>query len=363
MPPCTFFSLKFDFQTSNLNPASMRGIYIGGIMKTRFYIIAAILFTTVLFQVNAVTFKMASLLPTGTEWDKSLNEMASDWRNISDGKVKIKIYPGGIAGGEADVVRKMRIGQIDMAVLTAVGMTTIVPDSFAMSLPFMIDSEEELDFILDEITPVFDEAFLEQGFIVLTWSKTGWIKFFSRSRVIEPEDMMKIKFSGSVTQPEITNAFKKMGFNMISVDIPDSLMALQSGMIDAFYTAPMMAASYQWFAIADHMLNMKVSPVIGGLLITERAWRRVPNAYKAELVESAMEMSSHFYSEAVVLENRAINVMTDNGLTINEPAANTRTHWRALLGEDFSLMVGDDGLVSVESFEKVKSMLDNFRSK
>jgi TRAP-type C4-dicarboxylate transport system substrate-binding protein len=332
-------------------------------MKTRFFIITAVLLTTALFQVNAVTFKLASLLPSGTVWDKSLNKMAADWQDISDGRVKIKIYPGGIAGGEADVVRKMRIGQIDMAVLTAIGMTTIVPDSFAMSLPFMIDSEAELDYILEDITSIFDGAFLDEGFIVLTWSKTGWIKFFSRETIVEPADMMKMKFAGSVTQPELTNAFKKMGFNMISMDIPDTLMALQSGMIDAFYTAPMLAASYQWFAIADNMLNMKVSPVLGGILITERAWRKVPEIYRKEMIEAAMDMSVNFYEEALVLENKAIAVMKDNGLTINEPAEDTRGNWRNLLGEDFSLIVGDGGLVSVESYKKVTSMLDDFRKR
>lgn len=332
-------------------------------MKTKRLIITVILFAMILFQVNAVTLKMASLLPTGTEWDNALNKMAADWRESSNGRVKVKIYPGGIAGVEADVIRKMRIGQIDMAVLTSTGMTAIIPDTFAMSMPFMLESEAELDFIVEEVTPIFDEAFLEKGFIVLTWSKTGWVNFFSKNKIIQPEDMMRMKFSGPTTQPELTNSFKKMGFNVVSMDIPDILMGLQSGMVDAFYTAPMAAASYQWFAIAKNMLDMKVSPVLGGIVITERAWKKIPDTYKPELIKAAMEMSSVFVREAVTLENRAIKVMLDNGLQINPPAADTRTRWRNLLGEDFSVIVGDEGFVSTESFQRVASMLEEFRSR
>ena len=227
----------------------------------------------------------------------------------------------------------------------------------------MLESEEELDFVVEKITPIFDEAFLEKGFIILTWAKTGWINFFSKNRIIEPQDMMRMKLAGSATQLELTNSFKKMGFNVVAIDIPDTLMALQSGMVDAIYTAPMAAASYQWFATADNMLEMKVSPVLGGIVISERAWRKIPENYKPELIAAAMELSSGFFREAVVLEKRAIEVMLDNGLQINQPSENTRANWRNMLGEDFSVIVGDTGFVSVESFEKVSSMLDEFRSR
>ena len=104
-------------------------------MKRRFLLLMLLMMASVM-QIHAVTFKLASLLPAGTAWDKSISIMANDWREISDGRIKLKVYPGGIAGGEADVIRKMRIGQIDMAVLTAIGLMSIVPDSFSMSIPF-----------------------------------------------------------------------------------------------------------------------------------------------------------------------------------------------------------------------------------
>ncbi|HAK45408.1 MAG TPA: hypothetical protein DCO79_05755 [Spirochaeta sp.] len=332
-------------------------------MKKRFLILSIILLTAAVFQINAATFKMASLLPEGTEWDNALKKMAGDWRTISGGRVKVKIYPGGIAGGEADVIRKMRIGQIDMAVLTAVGITAIVPDTFAMSMPFMFETEEELDFVVEEIAPIFDEAFLEKGFIMLTWSKSGWVNFFSKDRVVEPRDLMRVKLAGSVTQPELAEAFKGMGFNVIGVDLPDALMALQSGMVDACYTAPMLAASYQWFGIADNMLDLKIAPVLGGIVISERSWRKVPDKNKEEFIQAAVSMSEGFYKEAVRMEEKAIDVMLDNGLIINNQDSGTRDNWRDLLGEDFSGFVGDGALVSTDSFNKVSSMLEEFRSR
>ena len=184
-----------------------------------------------------------------------------------------------------------------MAVLTAIGLMSIVPDSFSMSIPFLIETEEELDFIIKNAPDLFDEEFKKEGFIVLAWSKSGWINFFSNEKMIDPEDMKKTKFCGSSTQSELTECIKKMGMNVVSIDVPDTLMGLQSGMVDSLYSAPMLAASYQWFAIANHMLDLKVCPVIGGIVITERAWKKVPNKYKEDFIKSVTSMASSFYKE------------------------------------------------------------------
>ena len=147
--------------------------------KITVFIIFLLIFTVT--DASSLTLKLASLLPEGTEWDRKLKSMAADWSEISNGRVKIRIYSGGIAGTEPDVIRKMRFGQIDMAVLTAAGMTAINPDSFAISIPFLLETEEELDFVLENIAPDFEEGFREEGFIVLSWAKSGWINIFSKN--------------------------------------------------------------------------------------------------------------------------------------------------------------------------------------
>lgn len=332
-------------------------------MKKRIILLLTIFVIFGGMQVHAITFKFASLLPEGTEWDRALKEMTAEWKEISDGRIRVRTYPGGIAGGEADVVRKMRIGQIDMAVLTSVGMTTIYPDTFVLNMPFLYQSDDELDYVLENAAPALEEAIADKGFIVLAWSKSGWVNIFANSKVISPADLRKLKFAGSVTQPELTDAFKEMGFNVIPVDTPDMLMGLQSGMVNSMYAAPMVAASYQWFGLAKNMLDFKMSPVIGGIVITERAWKKIPDKYKEDLIASAKKMAGYFYEESVNLEKKALDVMLDNGLVINSVPPDIQDQWRALMGDDFSIMVGNGGFVSRESFASIESMLEDFRSR
>ena len=72
-----------------------------------------------------LTIKIGSLAPTGSPWDLSLRRIAAAWYQASNGTVEVKIYPGGIAGDEPDMIRKMRIGQLDSAGITVIGLNEI----------------------------------------------------------------------------------------------------------------------------------------------------------------------------------------------------------------------------------------------
>src|SRR5690242_10819619 len=71
--------------------------------------------------------KLATLVPDGSVWHKVLRDMGDDWSKGTQGRVTLRIYAGGVAGDEPDMVRKMRIGQIQAAALTVAGLSDIDP--------------------------------------------------------------------------------------------------------------------------------------------------------------------------------------------------------------------------------------------
>ena len=84
---------------------------------------------------SALTIKVGSIAPSGSPWDKALKKIAAEWKTISGGTIEMKIYPGGIVGTETDMIRKMRIGQIQAAIFTDMGMSYISPEVFSMGPP------------------------------------------------------------------------------------------------------------------------------------------------------------------------------------------------------------------------------------
>ena len=76
---------------------------------------------------------------------RALQDMGVQWAKISNGKVRLRIYPGGVAGDEPDMVRKMRIGQLHAAALTGAGLTRISQEIQALQMPMMFRSNAEFD--------------------------------------------------------------------------------------------------------------------------------------------------------------------------------------------------------------------------
>ena len=130
--------------------------------------------------------KMATLAPEGSSWFRVLQEMGEEWRKASDGAITLRIYPGGVAGDEDAVIRKMRVGQIQAAAITGIGLAYLEPSFYALHIPMMYASDEEFDYVRDRYAPVLERKMEEKGFVVLNWGDAGWVHFFSKVPVVTP---------------------------------------------------------------------------------------------------------------------------------------------------------------------------------
>ena len=86
-------------------------------------------------RADAVLIKMATLVPQGSEWTQILQKMVEEWRTLSNGQVTVRIYPGGVAGDDTDVVRKMRLGTLNAGLLTSTGLEDLDRGILALQIP------------------------------------------------------------------------------------------------------------------------------------------------------------------------------------------------------------------------------------
>ena len=108
------------------------------------------------YPVFSVTLKVGSVAPRNSPWDKALAEISSRWAEVSGGRVVLKIYPGGIAGGEADMLRKVKVGALDGVVLSSMGLNKISPDLLILTMPLIIRDKPELDYVMKKIGPTYE---------------------------------------------------------------------------------------------------------------------------------------------------------------------------------------------------------------
>jgi TRAP-type C4-dicarboxylate transport system substrate-binding protein len=309
----------------------------------------------------AQVIKIGSLAPDRSPWDDALKEIAREWERISGGQLRLKIYPGGIAGGEEDVIRKMKLGTLGGAVLTNIGLTKINPDAFVLSTPFMFHSQAEMAHVMERLTPTFEAQIREKGFKVVIWTMTGWVNFFSKAPVLYPQDLKRQKLAFSSGEPELEQAWKKSGYLVIPNELSDLMMALQSGMVDAFYLPPLVAASGQYFGVAPHMCSLKIAPLVGGLVIVDRLWERIPENQQREMMAAVARISKKLAGETDRLEQKAIDTMKKNGLVIHEAPADSLAKWKEASAKGMDELVGK--LFSREIYDRLQQILQEYRRK
>ncbi len=310
-------------------------------------------------SVSAITVKVASSAPENSPWGEALNRIASAWSRISNGEVTMQVFHNSIAGEEDDVVRKMRVGQIDAGIFTTVGLSEIAPEIKTISTPFLIRSEDEFDYVFTQLQDDFAQALERRRFVVLGWSKGGFVRFFSDVPVSSPEDLMEITMAAGGSDTELLRAFRVMGFKITPVGITEVLTALNSGMINAFYASPISAAAFQWFSQAPNMLDLRIAPFIGGFVATDRAWRRIPDDIKPRLVEAVEETVASLDQEVIELEEEAIETMKSFGLNVVEPSRSDRQAWFDILEENTDELVGD--VFPAEQYNMIVGHLEDFR--
>jgi TRAP-type C4-dicarboxylate transport system substrate-binding protein len=310
---------------------------------------------------SALTIKIGSLAPDNSPWDKALKRVALEWQQISGGRVTVKIYGGGIAGDEADMLRKMRINQIQGAAITGSGIGQIDPDFLVYQLPFVARTDDELDYLFARLRPRLEDLLEQKGFTFIAFVRSGWLRFFSKTPVTTPEDMRKLKFYVMEGTPEVDQAWKEMGFHIVPLPPNDAFAGLQSGMVEVFSASPLTAASLQWFALAPNMTDFNWAPLTAGLIITNQAWRQVPSDLRPRLKEAAQQALDGLAAEVGEVESQAIKIMKDNGLVVHHVTPDELKEWEQLADTAFSILVGH--VISRDIYDEAKAIIAEYRSR
>jgi TRAP-type C4-dicarboxylate transport system substrate-binding protein len=305
-------------------------------------------------RMQVVNVKMASLAPEGSPWHQVLQDIAQDWRDISNGRVRLQIYAGGVIGDESDMVRKMRLNQVQAAALTAEGLSYIDKGIYGLSLPLLVDNYAELDWLRDQVESELHRRYEEKGFVVLAWADVGWVYWFTREPVRTPDDLRKLRLFTWAGDPHSPRLWKAAGFHAVSLSAVDILPGLQTGLIDAIQSSPLTVASFQWFGIAKYMTKLPWAAMTGGLIISRQTWNRIPKGLRPQLLAAVEKRALRIKNEIRYTDNEAITIMQEHGLTAIDITAAEKEQWHRLINQYGHLLKGT--LVDSAMYERVLAL-------
>jgi len=301
-----------------------------------------------------VVIKLGTLAPNGSTWHTLLKEMGQKWEQASGGKVKLRIYPGGVLGNEGDMVKKMRIGQLQAAALTTIGLHDIAPDAQAVDVPMMVDSWPTLDYVMARMAPKLERIIEGKGYVVLGWSEVGFVRFFSTKKFASLAEMQGAKMFCWEGDPASAEAWRVGGFHPVVMSSTDIVPGLQTGLIDTVALAPLYAYSSRMFEKAKYMLDLPWTVLTGGTVVRKDEWDKVPADLKPKLIEISREYAKKIATEVRRMDNEALENMVKQGLVVVKPT--DPADFAKAAEKSYSVIRGK--VVPAETFDEVKKLVD-----
>jgi TRAP-type C4-dicarboxylate transport system substrate-binding protein len=306
-----------------------------------------------------IIVRMATLVPEGSSWHLILKETAEKWKQVSGGRVTVRLFPGGVAGDDPDVVRKMRLGTLNAGVLTSVGVAEVDKSVYALGVPLMFDSYDEVYWVLDRMRPKLEATLLSKGFVVLNWADGGWVHFFTKKPVAVPDDLRALKLFSWAGDAEAVQVWRSAGFDPVPLPSTEITTALQTGLIEALGSPPQVAVISQFFTNAPYMTDLRWQLLLGATLITKSTWERIPADVRPELLKITEEAGARLRKEIRDAEGRDVEAMKKRGLTVVPVSAAQKAEWQKLTQSMYPEIRGR--IVPPEAFDEALKLRDQYR--
>jgi len=304
---------------------------------------------------------LGTLAPRGSVYHQSLQAMAEAWRQAPGGGVRLVIYPDGTQGGEADMIRLMRVGTLQAGLFTVVGLSEIEPGvSGLQGVPMLFRSLDEFQYVNDKLRPMLEQRLAEKGFVVLFWVDTGWIRYFSKEPMLTPDDLKRMKvFSWAGNADEI-NILRHAGFNPVALETSDILPGLQTGLINAVSVPPIFALAGQLDLRAPHMLKLNWAPLVGACVVKKTTWDKIPAEAKDALLAAAEKAGKEIRDNSRKENEEAVAAMQKRGLQVHDPTPEQVKAWQIEAEKSYPEIRGR--IVPADIFDEVQRLLKEYRA-
>jgi TRAP-type C4-dicarboxylate transport system substrate-binding protein len=308
-----------------------------------------------------INLKLGTLAPLGSSYHKSLQAMGEKWRLATGGAVRLTIYAGGTQGGEADMVGLMQTGSLDAGLLTTIGLSDIEPGvSGLQSMPMSFRTLEEVDYVGEKLSPMLEKRLAAKGYVVLFWTDSGFVRFFTTAPILHPADLKKLKIFSWAGDTHQFDIWKAAGCNPVSLETAGIPQGFLSGTISAISIPPLFALASQIDSQAKYMLELNWAPLVGAMVVREKSWERIPAASRQTLMEAAAEAGRRVKAEGRAENDRAVQAMIKRGLQVQKVTPEVEEEWRAQVAAVNDEFRGK--IVPEDVYDEAQRLLRDFRA-
>lgn len=190
----------------------------------------------------------------------------------SGGEIEVKLLTHGELGSEENLVNGLRRGRVQFANLSSLIATTIVPEMSLIYMPYLFESQEESDYVIDTfLAREYTRLFAQRGLELIVMYDLGFQQIWSRRKpILVPADARGVRFRVAASKSaELLG--RALGADLIPLPFSDIIPSLQTGLIEAgengvtLYSRTGTAPEAPHLTVTDHSLAMS-------MIVADKRW-------------------------------------------------------------------------------------------
>ena len=332
------------------------------VFKNMVFFTGMVFFVAWAMPSQATTFRIATLSPGGSFWVKTIKDATQKIAQKTEGRVKFKIFPGGVMGGEQVVLRKMRIGQLQGAAVSVGALYDIYPDLTLYSVPFLFEDYNQVSYVRERLDATIKEGAQKKGYVVPAIIGGGFAYALSQKPVRVFEDFKERKIWVPERDQQTAENLRELGLNPVPLALGDVLMGLETDLIDTVAAPPVVAIVLQWHTRVSHVLQLPIMPTHVSLVLDKKVFDKLSQKDKDVVMKHLNAAGTKIEDKNLADNDDAIQAMAAQGVKIIKPSKKEQESWQAMK-ERAKKQAFDTSRISTSLLDKLAQYVKEYQQK
>jgi TRAP-type C4-dicarboxylate transport system substrate-binding protein len=271
--------------------------------------------------------KVALAIPRTQEIAIEVKKYNDELGALTNNAVQVRIYWGGSAGDDTDVLRKMRTGQMDAAPLSVELVSSFVRQCLVLQSPALFTNYKQVDAVRAQLTPAMDKEAYDNGFKVMGWGDVGRLRLLSKQAVTSVADFKKMRPWLYPQSDTLKEFYKLIGATGVPLGVVEVYGALQTNMIDVVWVSAVLGAALQWHSGTHFITEQGLGFINGAFVIRRGAWDALPEVVQKSMLKLADDRRIKNQLDIRKADERAYLKLVERG---HKPVTLQLDEWRKL---------------------------------
>lgn len=240
----------------------------------------------------------------------------------SNGRITVEVLGSGSMGGEREILEGVTMGTIEGGMAMSSLFTTYLPDWNIFDLPFVFKDRADWAAKVDgEMGQLLADETASMHVKILSYFDGGFRVISNTKRPIKGMDDFKGMKNRVGESTLMIDTHKALGDNPVPMSFGEIYTALQQGTIDGVDTSVIYVQDGNFQEVTKYCTLTNHTALQMVTFINQDFFDSLPEDLQQVVLDAAAKTTAEQREIAVKVDEEAMKIMTDAGMTIETPSA------------------------------------------